>query len=75
MWLIVALIGPAAAALQAQPEAVSDGTDNQAQAPAAVEESVVDKRGSEPRRDPFRPFTLDLRPEIDESIILTPLQR
>lgn len=26
-------------------------------------------------RDPFRPFTLDLRPEVNENEILTPLQR
>ena len=29
----------------------------------------------DPRRDPFRPFTLDLRPETREDEILSPLQR
>lgn len=86
MWLIVALIGLAAAALQAQPEAVPGGTDTTAEIPAAVEEAVVveegvveegvaEEPGAAPQRDPFRPFTLDLRPDVDASEILTPLQR
>lgn len=38
-------------------------------AEAAVEAAV------DPRRDPFRPFTLSLRPDVDEGAVLSPLQR
>lgn len=37
--------------------------------------SVPPEPGAEPRRDPFRPFTLDLRPDTQEVEILSPLQR
>jgi hypothetical protein len=53
------------------PSANGAGTpppDDGAEQAAAV---ALENRG----RDPFRPFTLNLRPDTDESEILTPLQR
>ena len=41
--------------------------------PAPGEEIAVEIVDT--RRDPFRPFTLDLRPAIDDTEILSPLQR
>ena len=41
--------------------------------PAPGEEVAVEIVDT--RRDPFRPFTLDLRPDLEETEILSPLQR
>jgi hypothetical protein len=66
---------PAPAAPGAAPvDGVSpDGhpSDGAPPAEAAAAAAAVVQRG----RDPFRPFTLDLRPETRENEILTPLQR
>lgn len=48
-----------------------DGAAGPDAAPPAESAAALAQRG----RDPFRPFTLDLRPEIQESEVLTPLQR
>jgi type IV pilus assembly protein PilP len=48
-----------------------------AEAPAAID-AAVNAEAPMPdaaKRDPFRPFTLDLRPEVPHDAPLTPLQR
>jgi type IV pilus assembly protein PilP len=63
--LLVAAVLPWSSAAQALPEAAPA-----AEAPVAREAEPYDPVG---RRDPFRPFTLDIRPEMQ--VQLTPLQR
>jgi hypothetical protein len=65
MLALLALAGIASAhAEQESPPAVADGGASEAPAPPA-------KRST--HRDPFRPFTLDVRPEV--RVQATPLQR
>lgn len=69
---------PAPAAVPAEGAAPPDGAaavpviDPNAD-PAPGEEVAVEIVDT--RRDPFRPFTLDLRPDLEETEILSPLQR
>jgi Tfp pilus assembly protein PilP len=64
--ILLALAGvPARAAEEVQPAAVAQVADSSADAPP------YNPAG---RRDPFRPFTLDIRPE-DRAQQVTPLQR
>ena len=51
--------------------AVPNGAPPAEGAAAAASAAALALRG----RDPFRPFTLDLRPETQETEVLTPLQR
>ncbi len=75
----VAAAPAAAAAVGVAPAAIPvdrvapDGVPMDGAAPgeAGSTASALAQRG----RDPFRPFTLDLRPETGENEILTPLQR
>jgi type IV pilus assembly protein PilP len=64
------LDGAPAAPAAAAAAAGTDGAQVEAAQPAANAAALA-ARG----RDPFRPFTLDLRPETEETAILTPLQR
>ncbi len=59
------------AALQVPSAVDAVPTDGAAADGVAAEGAAVAAKG----RDPFRPFTLDLRPSTQENQILTPLQR
>ncbi len=53
----------------------TDGTADPLAWDAAIEGGAAADPAAEPRRDPFRPFTLDLQPDTQEAEILSPLQR
>jgi type IV pilus assembly protein PilP len=64
---------PADAAVAAIDGAVAAAVVDPNADPAPGEEIAVEVVDT--RRDPFRPFTLDLRPAMDDTEILSPLQR
>jgi hypothetical protein len=72
---------PPAAPAPADPSVPDDGTrldlrPSSAPAPAGdVPPAAVAAALAQRGRDPFRPFTLDLRPETREAEVLSPLQR
>ncbi|MGD9764050.1 MAG: pilus assembly protein PilP [Candidatus Binatia bacterium] len=71
-------VGASAAPPDAQPAAqAAPAVENGAQdEDLGGEDSAADAlAAAELRRDPFRPFTLNLRPETQEEEILSPLQR
>jgi hypothetical protein len=71
--LSAVLIALGAAAAQQPTEIVRAAVQPIGESPAA---GVPNSQGDpDDRRDPFRPFTLDLRPDTSEEEILTPLQR
>lgn len=75
--LAVSLVAGPAVAQDVLPEAAPDGVavdggSEEIAAEVAAHEQAAEASGR--RRDPFRPFTLDLRPEVPDEP-LTPLQR
>lgn len=72
--LSAVLIGLGAASAQQPTEIVQAAIQPSAEARPAAK--VAEEQGDpNDQRDPFRPFTLDLRPDTSEEAILTPLQR
>ncbi len=75
-WMCAALLLAASLAHAQDAAPARDAqAQTQAQAPAQVGDTQPEEQAYNPsgRRDPFRPFTLDLRPEARTQ--LTPLQR
>lgn len=66
-------VAPADAAVAAIDGTVAAAVVDPNADPAPGEEIAVEVVDT--RRDPFRPFTLDLRPAMDDTEILSPLQR